>query len=97
MEVLVLGFVALALVLTCFAIVLKLFWIGAKLLFGLIALPFKLVGALIGGAVGLALAPIAIVFLVLLFFGILAGLVVLPILVPVVLVGLGLALVAHAC
>jgi hypothetical protein len=97
MEVLVLGFVALALVLTFFAIALKLFWIGTKILFGLIALPFKLLGALVGGVVGLALAPIAVIFLVLLVVGIMAGLLLLPILVPVVLVGLGLALIVHAC
>ena len=97
MEVLVLGVVALALVLTFFAIALKLFWIGAKLLFGLIALPFKLLGAFAGGVVGLALAPVAVVFLVLLVVGIMFGLILIPILVPVVLVGLGLALIAYAC
>jgi hypothetical protein len=97
MEVLVLGFVALALVLTVFVVALKLFWVGTKLLFGLIALPFKLLGALVGGIAGLALAPVAVAFLALLLVGIMVGLILLPILVPIVLIGLGLALVARAC
>jgi hypothetical protein len=94
MEVLVLGFVALALVLTFFVIALKLLWVGTKLFFGLIALPFKLVGALVGGVVGLALAPIAVLLMIVL---VVVGLVLLPVIIPVLLVVLGLALVAHAC
>jgi hypothetical protein len=97
MEVVVLGLVAMALVLTLGVIALKLLWVGAKVFFGLIVLPFKLLGALVGSVVGLALAPVAVVFGTLLVVGIMIGLVFLPLLVPVVLVALGVALLARAC
>lgn len=94
MEILVLGFVALALVITIGVIALKLLWLGAKLFCGLLLLPFKLLGGLIGVVLGIVFLPLVIVILVGAVF---AGLALLPLIVPLVLIGLGIMLFATAC
>ena len=94
MEVLVLGLVALALVVTIGVIALKLLWVGAKLFFGLFLLPFKLLGGLIGVILGVVFLPLVVVLLVGAIF---AGLALLPLIAPIVLIGLGILLFANAC
>lgn len=94
MEILVLGFVALALVITIGVIALKLLWLGTKLFFGLLLLPFKILGGLIGVILGVVFLPLIVVLLVGVLF---AGLALLPLIIPIVLIGLGILLFANAC
>jgi hypothetical protein len=99
MEILVVALLALAMVLTFFIIALKLVWLGGKLLFGLLLLPIKLLGALAGGAVELVILPFKLLFvLAFLCVVVVVGIVLLPILLPFLIVGgLFFALVASAC
>ena len=88
MEILILGVLALVMVFTFFVIALKLVWLGGKLLFGLLLLPLKLLGALVGGAAELIVLPFKLLFfLVLMFVVVVVGIVLLPILLPILIVG----------
>lgn len=95
MEILVLGLLAMAMVVTFFVIALKLVWLGGKLLFGLVLLPFKLLGAL----AGLAVLPLKMFFVFALMVVVaVVGIVLLPILLPVLVVGgLLLVVIASVC
>ncbi len=97
MEILILAFLALAFVLTFCVIALKLLWLGGKLIFGLLVLPFKLLGALVGGAAELAALPFKLFAFFLVLAAIVVGVILIPLLIPVfVIFGLVIAL-ASAC
>jgi len=84
-ELLVLALVALALCLTFCVVFLKLLWLGAKLTLGVLVLPFKLLGLLLGGAAELVLLPFALALVILLVVAALVALVVIPLALPFLL------------
>jgi hypothetical protein len=95
MEILVLGLLALAMVFTFFLIAIKLLLLGGKLLFALLALPFKLVGALAGCAIELAVLPLKLLMVFFLLGAVVIGLVLLPILLPVIVVAAVISALVH--
>ena len=80
MEILVLAFVGLALALTVGVILLKVLWF-------LVLLPFKLLGAIGAGLLSLMLIPLLFVGGLVACAGFVAALALLPVIVPVVVVG----------
>ncbi len=86
MKLVLLGLAAFAVVLTLAAVAFELLWVGFKLLFALLLLPAKLLGALAPGVAGLVLFPIKWLLLLFLLACLAIDLVVLPLFLPILLI-----------
>ena len=86
MKLVLLGLAAFAVVLTLAAVAFELLSVGFKLLFALLLLPAKLLGALAGGVAELVLFPIKLLLLLFLLACLAIGLVVLPLFLPILLI-----------
>ena len=86
MELVLLGVVAFAVVVTLTAMASGLLWVGFKLLFALLLLPAKLLGALASGLAELVLFPVKLLLLLFLLACLAIGLVVLPLFLPILLI-----------
>ncbi len=96
MELILLGLAAFTVVLTLAAAAFGLLWVGFKLLFSILLLPAKLLGALAGGVAELVLFPVKLLLLLFLLAFLFTGLVVLPLFLPILLICAAVYLVA-AC
>jgi hypothetical protein len=96
LELILLGLAAFTVVLTLAAAAFGLLWVGFKLLFSILLLPAKLLGALAGGVAELVLFPVKLLLLLFLLAFLFTGLVVLPLFLPILLICAAVYLVA-AC